>query len=113
MKGGVSGDALGALLAVSERSRCEGRWDQQMSDNKARRRERTDGELALSTDGHAGDSLVPALDDLSAAKSEHEGGALGVGAGLATKSAKRSRVAELAGATHSKILPLSSLPLQD
>lgn len=36
------------------------------------RRQRTDGELALAADGHAGDAHVPALDDLTATEGEDQ-----------------------------------------
>jgi hypothetical protein len=41
-----------------------------------------DRQLSLSTNGHAGETLVPALDDLSPAEDEREGGAAGVGVKL-------------------------------
>lgn len=107
VKCGVPGDALGTLLAVCERSGCEGKvgWLDIRVKGVRRKMRLTDGELALSTDSHAGDSLVPAcgsrrirvqletsggklrtLDDLSAAEGEDKGGALGVGAGRGENS---------------------------
>ena len=41
-----------------------------------------DRQLSLSTNGHAGETLVPALDDLSSAKDEREGGTASVGVEL-------------------------------
>ena len=76
-------DALGAGLAVRERGR--------------------DGELALATDLHARDTLVPALDDLALTEAEGERRALGA---AASEQAKYER-AHL----ESNTLPFCSLPM--